>query len=200
MANLNPMKVGKVVGQFLANVADGPDIGLGPDYPPLEGHVYFTARAKRVAVRDGTPNPATFYGIRHDVVLDENGYLTHNGSRGIMLAVPSPDAQPQAWTWFVEFNLTYLGQKIAGATSFDINVPEFIPGPDPEEPDEGSAGLVDLSLVVPIEPEGGEVDTSDFMRNYGGVRGAKRVSESEYAALELAGNVLPEVWYVGLPG
>ncbi|MFH5211437.1 hypothetical protein ACHIPZ_25015 [Antrihabitans sp. NCIMB 15449] len=156
MANLNPMKVGKVVGQFLANVADGPDIGLGPDYPPLEGHVYFTARAKRVAVRDGTPNPATFYGIRHDVVLDENGYLTHNGARGIMLAVPSADAQPQEWTWWVEFSLTYLDQKITGATSFDIDVPEFIPGPDPENEDEGSVGLVDLTLVAPVTPAGGQ--------------------------------------------
>ncbi|WP_306358863.1 MULTISPECIES: hypothetical protein [unclassified Nocardia] len=151
MAELAPLKYGKVVGRFLANVADGPDVGDLPEFPPLTGTVTFTAEVPKVLVATGQPDPATYVQLpkHYECQLDEFGYLTWRGARGIRLVSPSADTNPADWTWRVEFTLTYDGEAVPIAP-FSFTVPEYVPGPDPQAPDTGSVGLVDLTLVSPV--------------------------------------------------
>lgn len=157
MADLPPIKHGKVVGRFLANVADGPDIDRIPEFPPLSGTVTFTAEAPKILVVDGVPAPATIVQLpKHYVVsLDEFGYLTWRGERGVYLVAPSADTNPAEWTWRATFDLEYDGDPVAIAP-FSFTVPEYLPGPDPEDPDTGSTGLVDLTAVSPVPASAGD--------------------------------------------
>ncbi|MFC4374097.1 hypothetical protein ACFO5K_08255 [Nocardia halotolerans] len=151
MADLSPLKYGKVVGRFLANVADGPDIGDLPEFPPLTGRVMFTADAPKVLVADGEPAPATYVQLpkHYECQLDEFGYLTWRGMRGIRLVAPDDATNPSDWTWKVSFDLSYDGDRVP-LEPFSFTVGEYQPGPDPDNPDTGSTGLVDLTLASPV--------------------------------------------------
>ncbi|MBF6254387.1 hypothetical protein IU414_06685 [Nocardia farcinica] len=151
MAELPPLKYGKVVGRFLANTADGADIGDTPEFPPLQGTLTFTAGAPKVLVAAADPAPATYVQLPqyYKVSLDEFGYITWRGQRGVKLVAPNGDTNPSSWTWTVSFDLTYDGQPVT-LPAFSFEVPEYIPGPDPENPDVGSTGLVDLTLASPV--------------------------------------------------
>ena len=158
MASLTPLKYGKVVGRFLGNIVDGPDIEDLPEFPPLQGTLTFTAGAPKVLVATAEPDPATYVQLpqHYKVSLDEFGYLTWRGDRGVKLVAPTEDTtNPSAWTWKVTFDLNYEGTPVPIAP-FSFNVPEFIPGPDPENPEVGSEGLVDLTLVSPVPASNGE--------------------------------------------
>ncbi|BAD54904.1 hypothetical protein [Nocardia farcinica] len=156
MADLPPLKYGKVVGRFLANTADGPDIDDMPEFRPMSGSVKFTAAPDKILVYGSEP-PATVVQLPDHYVasLDEFGYLTWRDERGIRLISPDAEVNPTGWTWTVSFDLSFDGQPIALAP-YAIEVPPYVPGPDPEDPDEGSTGLVDLTLVSPVPASRGE--------------------------------------------
>lgn len=148
MAEL-PLRYGKVVGRFLANVNDGPDLDGLPEFLPLTGTVRFTAAVSKVSVT--TAGAATTYvqlPEHYECSLDEFGYLTWRGQRGVRLVAPGPEMNPSNWTWSVSFDLRYEDRPIPMAP-FDFQVPEWVPGPDVADPDSGSTGLVDLTLVAP---------------------------------------------------
>lgn len=156
MANLPPLKYGKVVGRFLANVADGPDLGDLPEFPPMTGTLTFTADAPKVLVATAQPAPATYVQLpeHYTCDLDEFGYLTWRGARGIRLVAPGADTNPTDWTWRVSFDLHYDGQPIR-LEPFSFAVSEYVPGADPENPDAGATGLVDLTLASPVPASSG---------------------------------------------
>ncbi|MFF0608498.1 hypothetical protein ACFYUD_07515 [Nocardia tengchongensis] len=156
MADLAPLKYGKVVGRFLANIADGPDIDDLPEFPPLTGVVTFTADAPKVLVAAAQPAPATYVQLPDHYVceLDEFGYLTWRGKRGIRLVAPNADTNPSQWTWRVSFALQFEGETVA-LEPFSFTVPEYVAGPDPANPDTGATGLVDLTLVSPVPASSG---------------------------------------------
>ncbi|MFR9750518.1 hypothetical protein ACL02S_05730 [Nocardia sp. 004] len=151
MADLPPLKYGKVVGRFLANVIDGPDLGDLPEFPPLSGTITFTADAPKVLVAGAQPNPATYVQLpkHYECQLDEFGYLTWRGKPGVRLVAPGSATNPAEWTWRVSFDLAYDGDRVP-LDSFSFVVPEYIPGPDSDDPDTGSVGLVDLTLASPV--------------------------------------------------
>ncbi|MCM6777281.1 hypothetical protein NDR87_27720 [Nocardia sp. CDC159] len=150
MADLPPLKYGKVVGRFLANVAHGPTIGDLPDFPALTGTVTFTAEAPKVLVAGAQP-PATYVQLpkHYECELDSQGYLTWRGVRGVRLVSPNSSTNPSKWTWRVTFKLSYQDEPVP-LESFGFVVPEYVPGPDENNPDAGSIGLVDLTLVSPV--------------------------------------------------
>lgn len=154
---LPPLKYGKVVGRFLGGIADSPDIGVLPDFPPLSGRVRFAADVPKYLVQSADP-PATVAPLNGDylvVTLDDEGYLTWRGERGVYLPAPvSGTMNPSSWTYRVSFELDYLGTAVP-VSPFYIDVPEYTPGPDEDEPDEGSTGLVDLALVSPVPSSDG---------------------------------------------
>lgn len=154
---LAPLVYGKVVGRLLAGIIDSPDIGEIPDFPPLEGRVTFTAAVPKFLVPLADP-PATVAPLTNDLytcVLDDEGYLTWRGKRGVYLAAPvTGTMNPTGWTWKVSFDLTYLGDQVP-LESFSFTVPEYIPGPDEDNPDAGSVGLVDLTLISPVPSSAG---------------------------------------------
>lgn len=158
---LAPLKYGKVVGRLLAGIIDSPDIGEIPDFPPLEGRVTFTAAVPKFLVPLADP-PATVVPLTNDLytcVLDDEGYLTWRGKRGVYLAAPiTGTMNPTGWTWTVTFDLTYLGTPVRIA-SFNFQVPEYTPGPDEDDPDTGSVGLVDLTIVSPVPSSAGNAVT-----------------------------------------
>lgn len=158
---LSPLKYGKVVGRLLAGIIDGPDVGTIPDFPPLEGRVVFKAAVPKFLVHDAVP-PATVVPLTREYytcVLDSEGYLTWRGTRGVRLAAPVEGTMnPSGWTWEVSFDLEYLGVKVP-MSPFAIDVPEYVPGPDEEDPDTGSVGLVDLSLASPVPSSVGDAVT-----------------------------------------
>ena len=157
MSDLPPLQYGRVVGRFLANIADGPDINTSPEFPPLTGTVKFTAAVPKFLVYEAQPDPATVVQLPEYYLasLDEFGYLTWRGQRGIELVSPTADVNPTDWTWKADFDLYYEGTKVAIAP-FSFEVPVYVPGPDPEDPDEGSSGLVDLTSVSPVPASNGE--------------------------------------------
>lgn len=200
MPTLPPLVSGKVVGRLLAGVPDGPDLGVAPENPPLVGQVHFRSDVPSVVVPSGSPSPAIVIPRTYTADLDADGYLVWRGKRGIHLIAPTPaTVNPSGWTWTVSFDLSHEGE-IVTYPAFHIFVPQYTPGPDPDDPDVGSVGLVDLALVAPAPASVGDFETGNFMLNFGGVTGAQRVTESEYAAMELAGTVDPQVLYVGFPG
>lgn len=158
---LSPLKYGKVVGRLLAGVIDSPDVAEIPDFPPLTGRVTFTASVPKFLVPLADP-PATVAPLTNDLytcVLDDDGFLTWRGKPGVFLAAPiAGTMNPSGWTWQVSFDLAYLGVPVPIAP-FSINVPEYIPGPDEENPDEGSVGLVDLTIVSPVPSSTGSAVT-----------------------------------------
>ncbi|MGM7646565.1 hypothetical protein ACSVDM_16820 [Nocardia sp. JW2] len=156
MADLPPLEYGKVVGRFLANVIDGPDLGDLPEFPPLTGTIIFTAEAPKVLVAGAQPGPATYVQLpkHYECQLDEFGYLTWRGKRGVRLVAPGPATNPSDWTWRVSFDLAYDGERIP-LEPFSFHVPKYVSGADPENPDVGSTGLVDLTLVSPVPASAG---------------------------------------------
>ncbi|MGW6698872.1 hypothetical protein [Nocardia sp. NPDC055049] len=156
MAELPPLKYGKVVGRFLANTSDGPDIDRTPEFYPLTGTITFAAEAPKILVAEGVPAPATYVQLPQHYIasLDEFGYLTWRGDRGIFLVAPSADTNPSEWTWRVSFDLEYDGDAVV-IEPFSFDVPEYLPGPDEEDPDTGSTGLVDLTVVSPVPASSG---------------------------------------------
>lgn len=150
MAELPPLKYGKVVGRFLANVIDGADVEDLPEFLPLSGTVTFSADAPKVLVAGAQP-PATYVQLpkHYECQLNQFGFLTWRGKPGVRLVAPSAATNPSQWTWRVSFDLSYDGDRVPMA-SFSFVVPEYIPGPDPANPDPGSTGLVDLTLAAPV--------------------------------------------------
>ncbi|MFD6518098.1 hypothetical protein [Rhodococcus sp. NPDC060176] len=159
MATLQPAKYGKVVGRLLAVVADGPDedeypvSGGFPDAVPVQGSVTFTPRATQILVPLATPSPVTAFPTPITAQLDQNGYLTHNGKKGVFLLCPSSATNPPAFTYSVSYNLTLDGAVIS-STKFDLEIVEYAPGPNSSDPDTGSTA-VDLTLVTPVYPTPG---------------------------------------------
>ncbi|MCC4300430.1 hypothetical protein [Rhodococcus sp. 3-2] len=159
MATLQPAKYGKVVGRLLAVVADGPDedeypiSGGFPDAVPVQGTVTFTPRATQILVPLATPAPVTAFPTPITVQLDQNGFLTHNGKKGVFLLCPSETTNPPTFTYSVSYNLTLDG-AVVSSTKFDLEMVEYVPGPNPADPDAGSTA-VDLTLVTPVYPTPG---------------------------------------------
>ncbi|WP_395705258.1 hypothetical protein [Rhodococcus ruber] len=154
MGTLQPAKYGKVVGRLLAVVGDGPDedefpvAGGYPDAVPLQGSVTFTPRASTILVAGATPSPVTAFPAAITAQLDENGYLTLNGKRGVFLLCPGPETNPTSFTYRVRYSLTLDGKPVA-APEFDIEIVEYVPGATPGDPDTGSTA-VDLAVVTPV--------------------------------------------------
>lgn len=154
MGTLQPAKYGKVVGRLLAVVGDGPDedehpvAGGYPDAVPLQGSVTFTPRASTILVAGATPSPVTAFPAAISAQLDENGYLTLNGKRGVFLLCPGQETNPTSFTYRVRYSLTLDGKPVA-APEFDIELVEYVPGPSPSDPDTGSTA-VDLAVVTPV--------------------------------------------------
>ncbi|MGJ5667811.1 hypothetical protein QLG13_08070 [Rhodococcus aetherivorans] len=159
MATLQPAKYGKVVGRLMAIVGDGPDedeypvAGGYPDARPLTGSVTFTPRASTILVPGATPDPVTAFAHPVTAQLDQNGYLTLNGKRGVFLLCPSAQTNPSTFTYSVRYNVALDGRPVAAPT-FDIELTEYIPGPDPENPDDGST-VIDLTEQTPAQPSVG---------------------------------------------
>lgn len=154
---LPPLKYGKIVGRFLGGISDSPDVDALPDFPPLKGIIRFDANVDKYLVQLAEP-PATVVPLDGDhvvVTLDSEGFITWRGELGLFLPAPvAGTMNPSGWTYRVTFELTYLDEPVPIA-AFNINVPEYIPGPDPENPDEGSVGLVDLTVVSPVPSSAG---------------------------------------------
>ena len=160
MATLQPVRYGKVVGRLVNIIADGPDedefpiSGGYPDAVPMTGRVTFTARASRVLVTGAEPAPVTVFSAPVTAQLDENGYLTHNGKRGVFLLAPSVETNPPEWTYTVKYDLQdYEGNAVTHI--FDMEIVEYEPGPNPADPDAGSTA-VDLTVVTPVSPAPGQ--------------------------------------------
>ncbi|MBL1072945.1 hypothetical protein JK358_00890 [Nocardia sp. 2] len=90
----------------------------------------------------------------YECQLDEFGYLTWRGRRGVRLVAPGDETNPRDWTWRVSFELNYDGRPVP-LESFSFDVAEYFAGPNPEQPDEGSTGLVDLTLAAPVPASAG---------------------------------------------
>ncbi|MGY2063584.1 hypothetical protein ACW9HQ_52540, partial [Nocardia gipuzkoensis] len=131
MADQIPLKYGKVVGRFLANIADGALVGDLPEFPALTGTLTFTAEAPKVLVAGAKP-PLTYVLLPSHYVceLDRFGFITWRGQPGIRLVAPSKETNPSNWTWRVTFDLYFEGERVL-MDPFSFTVGEYVPGPDP---------------------------------------------------------------------
>jgi len=135
--SLSPLVYGKVTGRYVAIIADTPaDPDLDPDVLPMSGKVTITPSPSRLLVATAVPAPATVIPTPVVVTLDEEGYLSHNGDRGVyVIASDDPSTNPTAFTYRVSFDLQ-LGNVKVPCPSFDIEVP--------------AGGVVDLTKDAPV--------------------------------------------------
>jgi hypothetical protein len=146
MSDFPDIGYGTVHGRFLAGVLDDLDPvvnptppgyvpELAPDAEPLSGFVTFSATAPIIAVVGATP-PTTLFPQHVKVYLDDEGYLSINGSRDVTLwATDDPDGNPVDWQWHVAFSLDHRGHGIYKAP-FNFELP--------------TGSVVDLTSVAPI--------------------------------------------------
>lgn len=139
------VQYGKIVGRFLASIADGIDFDDDPDLVPLRGTITFTPKVNKVLVQDSL-DPVSIYPMTIQANLDSEGYLVHNFKRGVKLLAPTEHVNPSGWTWQVSFDLSQGNTKIA-TQSFPIGVPEYNPA-DPST-------AVDLALASPVPDASG---------------------------------------------
>lgn len=147
MTDFPEIGYGVVHGRFLAGVLDDKDPvvnpappgfepEVAPDAEPLSGYVTFSATAPVVRVVGATPAPATLFPQSLRVYLDDEGYLSRDGSRDITLwATDDPDGNPVNWQWRVTFSLDHKGHGVYHAP-FNFELP--------------TDSIVDLTVVAPL--------------------------------------------------
>lgn len=138
MTDLPPLTYGRVVGRFVAGVADSDDAGVVPDVVPLAGTVTFTLSAASLRVVSASPVPTTVYPQPVTASLDADGYLTQNGSRGVsLLATDDPSTNPTDLQYTVSMSLWTPDGNGVNAPSWRFALP--------------GGTEVDLTQVAPIE-------------------------------------------------
>lgn len=133
MANTAKVSTGKVEGQFIVGVIDGPDEDDEPDLIPATGTITFTTNVPYFPVPAGEPNPFTILRTTMVGVLDDEGYLCTPSTafnepprRGFkLIATDSENLSVVDWTWtatpmFKDVNGTSLGSAIP---AFSFHVP-----------------------------------------------------------------------------
>lgn len=141
--SLSPMLYGKVVGRYVAEVADySSDGDQLPETVPVTGTVTFTPTAPRLLVIDASPDPATVFPRPVVATIDYDGYLSlHTGERGVMLPIASADTNPTTWDWTVKFDL-YSGDAALDQPAFTFTLPVYNPL--------DTSTALDLTEVAPI--------------------------------------------------
>lgn len=134
---LEPLKFGMVTGRLVATIADSAgDMDRDPDVQPLTGGVTFTPAASALLLPGASPDPATALPMPITATLDDKGYLSHSGVRGVRLVASVNNAtNPSDFTYKVSFSLK-LGTLSVQYPAFDITVP--------------ADGVVDLTTVAPV--------------------------------------------------
>lgn len=138
-----PYLTGHVVGRFLSVVADSiDDLDQEPEVVPMSGTVTFTPQVSAVKVVEGAEEPATVNVATISAEIDEQGYLSRNGQRGIRLLASDGPTNPTGFTYQVTFALS-LGKGAAGVKyqGFPIHVP--------------ANGTVDLTVAAPVPSSSG---------------------------------------------
>ncbi|NKY48031.1 hypothetical protein [Nocardia cerradoensis] len=129
---------GKIVGRYLANVADGVDSDDMPEFEPLSGTITLTAQPPKILVPQGIPDPVTVVQLPDFYVctLDDQGYLTNQGTRGVRVIAPTPGTtNPNNFTYRASFDL-YYGTKRVPIAPFSFYV--------------AATGDTDLTKVSPV--------------------------------------------------
>jgi hypothetical protein len=136
---------GKVVGRFMAIVGDSAaDADDLPDGMPLTGEVVFTPVVDSILVPGANP-PITVIPQAVTAVLDEQGYLSAQGTRGIkLMASVNPSAVPSQFPYMVSFDKLRYDGAIVKYAAFRFNVP--------------ADGVVDLTTVAPVTNTGAVVN------------------------------------------
>jgi lysophospholipase L1-like esterase len=159
------MQYGTVTGRFLALVADGTaDPDRNPDPIPIRGKVTFTASTD--ALQDAA-QLASFLPAPIECTLDEAGYLSLNGERGVtLIATDTADTVPTGFTYQVKFaGLTY-GTTPISRKPFSIAVP--------------AGQTTDLAIAAPVASSNGVAITRGLRGEPGsdGTPGVNAVTES----------------------
>ncbi|ONI62635.1 hypothetical protein CSIV_14265 [Microbacterium sp. CSI-V] len=137
MADLAPLGYGRVKARYVAGVADSSDAGDVPDVVPLTGTVTFNMSASALRVVTAAPDPATVHPRPITVALDDEGYLTQNGSRLVsLLATDDPATNPTGLQWTVSFNLRTIDGDSVPAQAWSFELPR--------------GAVVDLTEVAPL--------------------------------------------------
>ena len=137
MADLAPLKYGRVTGRFVAGVGDSDDAGYAPDVVPLSGSIVFRLSAAALRVVTASPVPTTVYPQPIVATLDSQGYLSYNGQREVpLLATDDPATNPTNLQWTVPFDLRSPSGQTVQAESFRFALP--------------ADTVVDLTTVAPI--------------------------------------------------
>ena len=136
------MQFGTVTGRILATIADRPSDGnVEPDVVPVSGTVRFTPSVNAaISSSEGAivlPTPI-------DAYLDDQGYLSLNGVRGVSLvATDSPDLNPTGFTYTVSFIDLKFDKFALAYKSFSMALP--------------AGSTVDLATVTPVGSSNGAI-------------------------------------------
>jgi len=144
MALPSNVSTGKVTGQFIVGLLDGPDADQEPDALPASGQVIFTPSIAYAPDVTADPNPVTILQTSVVAVLDDEGYLCtpvqgtlEVAYRGVrLIATDDPDLSVVDWTWMATYSFEPVnGTKLAIPThSFALP----------------SGGEVDLTTAVKV--------------------------------------------------
>lgn len=153
MADLAPLKWGRVRGRFLASVGDTDDPLEAPDAVPMTGYVLFGSTAPAWRVITAQPDPATLFPAGIQCVIGADGYLYWNNQPYIDLVSNLDNAlNPVGAQWKASFYLKYPDGSDAPYPTFAFDLPEYTGNP---------ATIVDLTTVAPVAtPSPGTIITA----------------------------------------
>lgn len=144
---IETLQYGTVTGRYLAAVADTIwDEDTLPDEKPMTGTVIFSPNVSSLLLADSSNGgPATIALHPITASLDAEGYLYHNGSRGVtLIASDNPFTNPSDFTWSVTPVLSYENVQLRLGT-WNIRV--------------SSTGINDLTTLAPVPGTSGTAIT-----------------------------------------
>jgi len=176
MALPDNIEYATVKGRFILAVADTADEDDEPDAVPAQGIVHFVPNVSSLLNVTADP-PTVVLPKRISIDLDDEGYLSLNGSRTIkLLATDNEALNPTDWTYRVEYNiigvdLPTVNVQLAAGTTTDVTqlvplpasggTPTLIGPPGPPgpagPPGDGSGGTGTVQAVNGVEPVDGEI-------------------------------------------
>jgi hypothetical protein len=175
--SFNTLTYGKVIGRFVALVADSTNTTLAdgtlsdaddlPDVIGLSARVTFTPSVPKILVENVEGGPTTILLAPVIADLDYRGVLRVGGNQYVKLAATdNPAANPTGFTYRVSFDNAVYGTQEVGIKPFDFKVP--------------GGTTVDLTKVAPIPQQPGMI----VVRDESVARAAQEAAEAASAAAD----------------
>lgn len=166
------VKYFKLTWVALASTQDGTDPDDDPDLDSLSGTILLKPSLNQPLLFKNIDVPFTLPILRRTINL-EQGQIDEQGRSYIMLEAAVPEGSPVDWYWTATPSVSYKGMPI------NINPAPFMAPPG------GEIDLTDM-LIASIGSNYPDINlpsSNTFMMNFGGLRGGRKMTQSQFDAI-----------------